>query len=140
MSTRAEAEGVLFLCVANSARSQMAEALARHLAPNGTEVFSAGSVPSRVHPFAVRVLEEIGIDCSRLYSKPLTQVPRDRVGTVVTLCEEELCPVFPAPVARLHWPLGDPAACGGSDLDVLAAFRRTRDDLRSRLGELFPPA
>lgn len=136
MSTPSEG-GILFLCVANSARSQLAEALARQAAPAGVEIFSAGAAPSRVHPFAVRVLQEAGIDSSRLYSKTVEDVPATRVRTVITLCDEQVCPSFPGQVERLHWPLPDPAGEGGSDAEVLDAFRRTRDRLRNLVEELF---
>ena len=129
--------GVLFLCVANSARSQMAEALARAAAPEGTEVFSAGSAPGRLHPYAVKVLAEKGIDASRQYSKPIDAVPHERIDTVVTLCAEEVCPVFPGDVERLHWPIDDPAAAGDNEETALAAFRRARDEIAERIAELF---
>jgi len=129
--------GVLFLCVANSARSQMAEALARIVAPEGTEIFSAGSAPGRLHPYAVKVLAEKGIDTGGQYSKPIDAVPRERIDTVVTLCAEEICPVFPGDVERLHWPIDDPATAGDSEEKTLAAFRRARDEIAARIDELF---
>jgi arsenate reductase len=133
-------KGLLFLCVANSARSQMAEGIARSLAPAGLRVFSAGSAPSAVRPEAIEVLREIGIDISGHRSKPIPAVPADQVDTVVTLCAEEVCPVFPGAVRRLHWALPDPAAAAGPPAERLAAFRRVRDDLRRRItGLLSPP-
>lgn len=122
--------GILFLCVANSARSQMAEGLARALLPGDVPVYSAGSNPGMLNPHAVTVMREAGIDISAHYSKGVEDVPRDRIGTVVTLCAEEICPVFGGKVRRLHWPLPDPAMAAGSAEEVLAAFRRTRDRLR----------
>ncbi|RMD85506.1 MAG: arsenate reductase ArsC [Candidatus Dadabacteria bacterium] len=129
--------GILFLCVANSARSQIAEALARRMAPPGTEVYSAGSSPGRLHPLAVRVLAEKGIDASGQYSKPIDAIPRERIGTVITLCAEEVCPVFPGEVERLHWPFEDPAAAGPDEEQALEAFRRVRDAIAARLHEYF---
>ena len=134
--------GLLFLCVANSARSQMAEALARREAPDGLRIWSAGSEPTRVNPLTVRVLAEVGVDASGQRAKGLDAIPRDEVDTVVTLCAEEVCPVFPGNVRRLHWPLPDPAAAGGDEAARLAAFRAVRDDLARRVAALLrqPPA
>jgi arsenate reductase len=129
--------GLLFLCVANSSRSQMAEALARHLAPPGLPVYSAGSDPTQVNPFAVQAMNEIGLDISSHRSKSVDQIDKNQIGTVITLCAEEVCPIFPGKVERHHWPLEDPAATTGSDHDKLAAFRRVRDQLRARLTEYF---
>ncbi len=129
--------GVLFLCVANSSRSQMAEGFARAMAPRSVEVFSAGSAPTTVNPNAVAVMAEVGVDISKHRSKAIDDVPKTRIGTVVTLCAEEVCPVFAGDVQRLHWPLDDPAAASGSEENVLAEFRRVRDAIRTRLLEYF---
>jgi arsenate reductase len=128
-------DGILFLCVANSARSQMAEGLARRLAPPETRVYSAGSEPGSVNPLAVRAMAEIGVDISGHRSKSVDEIPVDRVDAVVTLCAEEVCPVFPGPVRRLHWPVDDPARAGGSEAERLEVFRRVRDDIARRLEE-----
>lgn len=135
MAAPKDERGWLFLCVANSARSQMAEGLARRLAPPGTTVYSAGSEPSSVNPLAVRAMAEIGIDISGQRSKSVDEIPVDRVDVVVTLCAEEVCPVFPGSVRRLHWPIDDPARAGGSDAERLEAFRRARDEIGRRLEE-----
>jgi arsenate reductase len=127
-----EPRGYLFLCVANSARSQMAEGLVRSLAPEGVTVASAGSEPSRVRPEAVEALGEIGIDISDHRSTSVDDVDPGGVDAVVTLCAEEVCPVFLGEALRVHWGLPDPAASGG-----LEAFRRVRDELRRRLELLF---
>ncbi|NMB75836.1 MAG: arsenate reductase ArsC [Myxococcales bacterium] len=129
--------GFLFLCVANSARSQLAEGLARSMAPAGTKVWSAGSRPASVRPEAVAVLREIGIDISHHRSKSVSEIPASEVDTVITLCGEEECPLFLGKATRLHWGLPDPAAVRGGESDRLNAFRNTRDELRRRLGELF---
>jgi arsenate reductase len=131
------ADGVLFLCVANSSRSQMGEGLARSMLSDGPEIWSAGSQPTRVHPLAVRAMRDAGIDISGHFSKSVDSIDRDRVGTVITLCAEEVCPVFPGRVVRHHWPLPDPAAATGSEEDQLESFRRVRDDLRARLEQFF---
>jgi arsenate reductase len=129
--------GLLFLCVANSARSQLAEGIARSLAPAGVTVWSAGSQPSRVRPEAIVSLAEIGIDISHHRSKSVSEIPADEIDTVITLCGEEECPVFLGRARRLHWGLADPAGAGGSDADRANAFRRTRDELRRRLSAVF---
>jgi len=128
---------ILFLCVANSARSQMAEGLARAMAPTGVKVYSAGSAPGRLNPYAVQVMREIGIDISAHDAKPIDAIPQDRIGTVITLCTEEACPIFPGEVRRHHWPFDDPAAATGSEHDILNSFRRVRDDIRQKLAAFF---
>ena len=125
--------GILFLCVANSARSQMAEGIARSLVPPGLHVWSAGSTPTRVRPEAIAVMKEIGIDISGHKSKPISSIPLTEVDTIITLCAEEVCPVVPGNVRRLHWALADPAAANGSQEDRLATFGETRDELRGRI-------
>jgi arsenate reductase len=115
----------------------MAEGIARTLAPAGMPVFSAGSDPAVVNPLAVKALAEIGIDISHHESKPIGAIPSDQVRTVVTLCDEENCPLFPGDVERLHWGMPDPAAAEGNEESRLQAFRDVRDELRSRIPELF---
>jgi len=125
------------LCVANSARSQMAEGIARSLVPPGVKIWSAGSRPTSVRPEAVAVLKEIGIDISQYRSKAVTGIPAAEVDTVITLCGEEECPIFPGEVKRLYWGLPDPAAVIGSKQEVLAAFRNMRDELLRRITAFF---
>jgi thioredoxin type arsenate reductase len=133
-------KGILFLCVANSARSQLAEGLARSLAPAGLTVWSAGSRPTSVRPEAIAVLKEIGIDISAHRSKSVTEIPAASVDVVVTLCGEEECPLFLGKATRLHWGLPDPAAVGGSEAERLGAFREVRDELRKRIAALLSEA
>lgn len=128
---------VLFLCVANSARSQMAEGIARALAPPGVRISSAGSAPSKLNPLAVKALAEIGIDIRSQYSKSVDDVPADGVDAVVTLCAEEVCPVFLGKAMRVHWGLPDPAGASGTEEERLQRFREVRDELRRRLGRVF---
>ena len=132
--------GLLFLCVANSARSQMAEGLARARFGESVNVQSAGSQPSRVNPLAIRVLAEIDIDITHHRSKSVTEIDPATVDVVVTLCAEEVCPVFLGKAKRLHWPLPDPAAAEGTGEERLARFRDVRDEIRSRLSDSFPDA
>lgn len=130
-------KGILFLCVANSARSQIAEGVARSLAPAGTVVWSAGSRPTSVRPEAIAVLREIGLDISSHRSKAVEEIPASEVDTVITLCGEEECPLFLGQATRLHWGLPDPAAVSGSEEERLDAFRHTRDEVRRRLVAFF---
>ena len=128
---------LLFMCVANSARSQMAEAIARNAAPEGVHVFSAGSRPSQINPYAVKALKEIGIDPTDQYSKGVDDIPIDEIDMAFTLCAEEVCPVFPRPVKRIAWPLPDPAGKGGTEADILNGFRAVRDKIQKRIQALF---
>ena len=128
-----EKDTYLFLCVANSARSQMAEGLARAMAPDGVEVASAGSSPATLDPFAVRAMAEIGIDISGHRAKSVDEIDSERVAVVVTLCAEEVCPAFFGDVERKHWPHPDPATTDGDDESILAEFRATRDSIAARL-------
>ena len=130
-------KSILFMCVANSARSQMAEAIARSAAPRGVAVYSAGSQPSRVNRFALQALKEIGLDASGQRSKGVDDIPIDEIDLAVTLCAEEVCPVFPRPVERLDWPLPDPAGGGGSEEELLNGFRAARDEIQKRIKTLF---
>ena len=132
---------VLFLCVANSARSQMAEGLARELWGARAVARSAGSRPSRVNPHAVLAMQELGIDISGHQSKSVDSVDPAAVDVVVTLCAEEVCPLFLGGAARVHWPIPDPASSSG-DADpqlLLRRFREARDLIRRRL-ETWDPA
>lgn len=126
---------VLFLCVANSARSQMAEGLARALAPEGVRISSAGSEPTSVREEAVRALDEVGIDIRDQRSTGTDEV-EGPVDAVITLCAEEVCPAWLGDALRVRWPLPDPAAVGAGE-ERMEAFRGVRDDLRRRLEALF---
>ncbi len=130
--------GVLFLCVANSARSQMAEGLARARFGPRARVASAGSSPTAVNPLAVAALDEVGIDIRGQRSTAVDDVDPAAVDVVVTLCAEEVCPVFPGRVRRLHWPLPDPAGASGSDAERRQRFRSVRDEIARRLADLDP--
>jgi len=127
---------ILFLCVQNSARSIMAEAIARHLAPPEVTVLSAGSNPAFLRHQAVQVLQEAGISTEGLHSKSVDQIDPTGVEAVITLCVEEVCPVFLGKVRRLHWGLSDPARVE-PEVAKLVAFRAVRDELMKRLTALF---
>jgi len=126
---------LLFLCVANSARSQMAEGLARTLFGKRVRVQSAGSQPGRVNPHAIVTMREAGIDIAGQRSKPVDDIDPASVHAVITLCAEEVCPLWPGKIARMHWPLPDPASTDPAipAETALARFRAARDELRSRL-------
>ena len=145
MTARKETEmpkpKILFMCVANSCRSQMAEALARRDLTDQFEIHSAGSKPTTVNPRAVHVLQESGMDTSVLRSKSFDDVPRD-VDYAISLCgEQELsCPVFPAKVQRLSWPMPDPGGAEGSEEEVLQVFRDVRDAIEQKILEFLDSA
>lgn len=129
---------LLLLCVANSARSQMAEGLARTLFGGLVRVQSAGSAPSRVNPHAIAAMREIGIDITHQHSKSVDAIDPASVDAVITLCAEEVCPLWPGAFARTHWPLADPASgeANAPAATVAARFRAVRDELRFRLWAL----
>jgi arsenate reductase len=116
----------------------MAEGFARQVA-NGTRIYSAGTAPEGIHPFAARVMKEAGVDISKQQSKGLDSIPLDQVDLLITLCGEEAqpCSVLSGKVERVHWPLVDPALAQGDDEQVLRVFRQVRDDIRARIQELF---
>lgn len=129
--------GVLFFCVHNTARSQMAEGWARKIFATKVPVWSAGSEPAaRVHPMAIEVMREVGIDISAQQPKRVADVPTGDIGTVITLCAEEVCPVMAGERRREAWAFPDPTMAEGGDDAVREAFRRVRDELRGKIGAL----
>ena len=124
---------ILFLCVANSSRSQMAEGLGRELLTDIAHVSSAGSQPSKINPLAIEVLKEIGIDISHQKSKSVDSIDKEKIDMVITLCAEEICPLFSGNVKLLHWPLPDPANPKYSSNEQLELFRYVRDDLKKKI-------
>jgi arsenate reductase len=126
---------ILFMCVANSARSQLAEGIAKSLFDVNVTIQSAGSKPTHVNPFAIRALKEIGIDITAHTSKQVDDLDPVFVNTldyVITLCAEEVCPVVISNAKKLHWPLPDPAGTGSDD-EQMMRFRTTRDEIKKRL-------
>jgi len=115
----------------------MAEGIARAFAPAGARLYSAGSAPATLNPLAVKACAEIGIDISGHLSKAIETIPASEIDTVITLCNEEVCPRFPGDVERIHWELPDPAAAEGDEETRLQAFRDIRDELRRRISGLF---
>jgi len=126
---------VLFLCTGNSARSQMAEGLLRHMARDRFEVASAGVSPTKVKPEAIEVMREIGVDISQQRSKAVDDFVGREFDYVITVCDNanEQCPVFPGNTKRIHWSFDDPAAVEGDELARLAVFRRVRDEILQQL-------
>jgi len=127
--------GILFLCTRNSCRSQMAEGFAKKMLPKNMEIFSAGLEPKGVHPMAIKVMQEIGIDISHQKSKNISEIPIDEIDLVVTLCGDaaERCPIFPGKVERIHWEIEDPAKDQGSDKKIIIAFRKVRNNIKSNI-------
>lgn len=129
---------ILFLCVGNSTRSQMAEGLARSLFDQRVEVLSAGSKPSPVNPHAIAVMSETGIDISQQQSRSVATIDTAAIDMVITLCAEEVCPILPGKVQRLHWPIPDPSAdlTDPGNGDILTRFRAARDQIKARIAVL----
>lgn len=129
---------VMFLCTGNSCRSQMAEGFARERGKGLIDAYSAGISPAGVNPNAVRAMTEIGIDISGQSSEPIDLELLDRMDMVVTLCghANEMCPVTPTHIKRLHWPIDDPVGTTGTDEEVMAAFRKARDEIGIRVKSL----
>ena len=129
---------LLFLCTGNSARSQIAEALVEMRSAGTVEARSAGSHPKPLHPNAVRVMAERGLDISDRATKPLTRFARTRFDRVITLCDKvrEICPAFPGTPFAAHWSIADPAAAGGDDAETYPAFRAAADEIENRVALL----
>lgn len=129
---------ILFLCTGNSCRSQMAEGWARHLGGDRIEASSAGIEAHGQNPRAVRVMKEAGVDIGLQQSRRLTPAMLEHADRVITVCghADEHCPVLPPGVKKLHWPLSDPAKAQGTEDEVMAVFRASRDDIRQRVAGL----
>ncbi len=126
-------KNVLFLCVANSARSQMAQGLAQHHFGDSIKPQSAGSEPSgQVNPLAVQVMADAGIDISAHTSKSVDQYDLSGIDLVITLCAEEVCPAVPGKFKRLHWPIDDPAGP-----NTLEEFKKARDSILQKMVTAF---
>jgi arsenate reductase len=133
---------VLFLCVHNSARSQMAEGLLRHIGGDRFEAYSAGSEATEVRPLAIRAMAEVGIDISGQRSKTTDEFAGQEFDEVIAVCDDakEACPYFPAAGHRRSWPFEDPSAAEGTEDERLAVFRRVRDEIEARIrSELVAP-
>lgn len=126
---------VLFLCTENSARSQIAEALTRYLSKGTVEAFSAGSHPTSIHPFAIRVLAHLGIDTGTLRSKHFDEFREQSFDRIITLCDYviEECPTFPGDPERIHWSFPNPAAVEGTEDERYHAFEQLSLQLTTRI-------
>ena len=131
-------EKIIFICTENACRSQIAEGLMRHLAHDKYEVYSAGSHPARVHPAAITVMNEVGIDISSHSSDPISLFKNESMDIVITVCDNanKACPVFPGRVKRIHWSVEDPFKNWDSTTEDLVDFRKTRDELTVRIKNL----
>jgi arsenate reductase len=129
---------VLFLCTHNSARSQMAEGILRHLGRERVEVFSAGTVATRVHPLAIAAMAEKRMDLRGQRSKHMDELAEERFDYVITVCDNanESCPIFPGSPERIHWSIADPSAVEGDEEVKLRAFRAALDELATRIRSL----
>lgn len=131
-----EKKRVLFLCTGNSARSQIAEGWLRHRAGDQFEVFSAGTEPKgSIHPLAVKVMAEIGVDLAGQYPKSLQPFVDEPWDFVITVCDRarESCPIFPRREEQIHWSFSDPAAATGDDEQRLQIFRQVRNEITRRI-------
>lgn len=128
---------ILFVCIANSIRSQMAEGLAKKLLAGNAVIQSAGAFPSQVHPFVIQVLNEIGIDISQQYSKSIESIDIQQIDLIIILCEKESCPDLPSTIKQLHWPMLDPLVAK-KPLEQLALFRQLRDELKNKIAQILP--
>jgi len=126
---------ILFLCVANSTRSQMAEGLAKNILGDSFTVFSAGSSPAFVHPIAIKVMAEIGIDISKQFSKPIAAIDLTKIDKIITLCADEVCPCVASKIEREHWSLPNPVPPYG-EITQLDQFRKIRDILVEKIKDL----
>ena len=126
---------ILVLCTGNSCRSQMAEGFFRHYGKGRIDAYSAGLAPKRVHPMAIAVMHEVGIDISTNTSKHLSEYLDQQFDYVITVCDNAAsnCPVFPGAGTKLHWPYDDPDKATGSEDQVMGEFRRVRDAIRLRI-------
>jgi arsenate reductase len=126
---------IMFLCTGNSCRSQMAEGLAREMGNGLVEPYSAGLMAAGVHPRAITVMNEIGIDISGQRSKSIDEKTLRTMDLVITLCDNaaESCPWTPPEVRQLHWPINDPVGTKGTEEEIMMEFRRARDEIRGKI-------
>lgn len=129
---------VMFLCTGNSCRSQMAEGFAREFGKGVLEPFSAGLMAAGVHPRAIAVMKELGIDISKQKSREIDENLLRSMDVVITLCSnaEEACPWTPSEIKRFHWPIKDPVGTVGTERVIMKDFRRARDEIKGKLQEL----
>ncbi len=126
---------VMLICTANACRSQMAEGFAKHLGKGLIEPYSAGLFSFHVHPLAIKVMKEIGIDISKQESKAIEKDTLKKMDIIITLCTnaEKSCPVTPSRIRRIHWPIHDPVGTRGTEEEIMTAFRAARDKIKERI-------
>jgi arsenate reductase len=132
---------VMFLCTANSCRSQMAEGFARELGKGLIEAYSAGLMHAGVQPRAIAVMKEVGIDISKQESKEIDEDLLRKMDVVITLCDNaaEACPWTPPAIRRLHWPIQDPVGTVGTEEKIMKEFRRARDEIKEKVRDFIAP-
>jgi len=130
---------VLFICTHNSARSQIAEGILKSLYSDVFEVFSGGTNPTELNTYAIKVMEELGIDISGQYSKSIGEFRGEVFDYVVTVCDtaKETCPFFPEGMIHLHWSFPDPSKVTGTEEEILQAFRWIRDEIKEHIEKSF---
>lgn len=128
---------LMFLCTGNSCRSQMAEGFARQIGKSLLEPYSAGLAPSRVNPYAINVMRELGINISQQTSKAIDPQLLQHMDVIITLCghAEAMCPMTPPGIKRIHWPIDDPMRASGTEEKILNEFRKARDEIKKRINE-----
>ncbi len=126
---------VMFLCTANSCRSQMAEGLAKHIGNGHVEVHSAGMFKHHIQPRSISVMKELGIDISDQKSEAVNKRLLNKMDVVITLCHnaESKCPITPPGIKRLHWPIKDPVGSAGTEEEIMSEFRKARDEIKNRI-------
>jgi len=134
-----EIKKILFLCTTNSCRSQMAEGIVKHQYKDGFDAYSAGAKPASVHPLAIKIMAEIGIDISRQKSKSVAEFNSQEFDYVITLCggyAKDVCPVFTGKTGqRIHWDFVDPAEGDGTEEEILGVFRKVRDEIKAKIDD-----
>ena len=128
-------KNIIFICTGNACRSQIAHGLLENISGNRFNVFSAGSLPSRVHPMSIKIMKEIGIDISHHTSDHIDDYMDKGIDIVITVCDNanKLCPIFPGNINRLHWSIDDPFKGWDYNENQINSFRRTRDEINARI-------
>lgn len=129
--------GLLFVCDGTAAHSQMAEGFARFIGPSDMRYYSASLHIRPIHPLAIKVMRELGIDITRHPVRRLDEIPFESVATIITLCAEDRCPALPAGIPHLPWPMPAPAERVGEDEELVHGFQRVRDEIRELVSRLF---
>ena len=126
---------IIFICTGNAGRWQIGHGLMESMAGDKFEVFSAGSHPSQVHPMSIKIMEEIGIDISYNTSDLVDDYLKTGIEVVITVCDHanEICPIFPGNIEKIHWSINDPFKGWGYNKNQMQSFRKTRDEIKERI-------